>query len=137
MIDDRFAIKFFSDEDYSEIVRWYMASDGQAPPIEYLPQESTFLVLAGNSLILSVSLILSNSAFCYAEFFIGNPDADRKLRQDGSIFLADFIRNFAHESGYQRIACFAPNARLRDYYQKLGFSPTLPDLTGMTMKLED
>lgn len=86
-----------------------------------MPDGTTFVLFIEGVQALSVSLYPSNSEAIQVEAFIGNPSLEGELRRRGTQVLLDYISNFAKELGYQRLWCMAPNERLRDYYEKIGF----------------
>ena len=44
------------------------------------------------------------------------------MRRRGTEILLEYIGQFARDLGFKRLWCMAPNERLRDYYEKIGFA---------------
>lgn len=113
--------------DYNDYVEWFKYWGWEAPPKEFLPN-TTFILEEEGVKICSCAMYLSISGgLCFAEWFIVNPKAPRKLRKDCIKKLLTFITKQANLLRYKCIFTSTKNLRLIEHLKQDGFVET--DLT--------
>lgn len=117
-----FTIRDIDESDRVIIEDWYRKIGEPPPPRGLMPDGSTFVCDIDGVLALSVSVGLSNFEAAHVESFIGNPALGGETRRRGTEILLRHLEDFARGMGYKRLWCMAPNERLRDYYEKIGFA---------------
>ncbi len=128
-----FTLRNLQSHEVASVINWY--GNEPSPTSDMMPLESTFICEISKVPALCVTLYLTNSSVAYIELFIGNPDIKGPLRREAAQALVNHFQRFAREKGYTKLLCLAPNEALRRYYQKLGYTPTIDNVSVLLKEL--
>lgn len=125
-----YTMRQYTTADYPMIESWWKASDMPVPPINAIPEATTFIVEMDNVPAISLSLVETNiSAYAYVDFFVGNPKITNPLRQFASTLLVDHIVDLSRTKGYERLIALSLKPKLTEYYTSFEFRPTFSGIT--------
>jgi hypothetical protein len=127
-------IRAYKEADYPMIRQWWESQGELAPTPSMLPLDSTWIVELYGIPALCVSLILTNTSFCYVENFVGNPEVKGKMRFEASHWLNQYIAKVARARGYSSMLCMAHKDPLRKRYRELGYRETLNGVSTFVME---
>lgn len=123
-------IKTYTATQYEMIKSWWDKQGEICPTEDMLPLESTWILYIKDTPALCVCLYYTNiKEYCYIENFVGNPDFKGPERKEGTRILLKYIGNAAKDRGYKKLVCLASNKELARYYQIIGFTATLTNVT--------
>ncbi len=120
--------RFFTEDDYAMICSWWESWKWQPIPITSLPKTG-IIVSNGGVDVCAAFLYKSDSAICWLEWFISNPQAKREQRKGSIEYLIDVSADVAREYGFSMILCSLKHENLMRKVEDAGFVRTE---TGMT-----
>ena len=106
-------IKFYKDEDYNMIARWWIDHDQVPCPSDLLPSIGFIIddIVAG-------FLYQTDSGVCFFETVVSKKDSDKEKRREALDQLIDTIVNCAKEMKYKRLIFHTLHPRLASEVQK-------------------
>lgn len=113
---------------------WWEKSEGVRVDYSLFHPDSLYMAHVGDEPVLGVALITTDACYNQLEVFIGNPDAAIDTRRAATKDFLAQLEEISKSRGKRKLVCFAPNERLKEYYEKLGFRKTL-SVEGMIKEL--
>ena len=112
--------------DYEMLQEWWKFWRFPSPPIITLPQEdddnfSGVIAYENNKYIACGFLYKTNSALCWIEYIVANPNTTSEERDLGIKTVIEVLSNIAKELGYEAIFSSIKNENLINKYKELGF----------------
>lgn len=130
-------IRNYKKEDYPLIKSWWDRAKEIAPYPSMMPEESSFVLELEGKPILAITLYLTNSVqIAWIDNLIGNPEITGNKRREATKMLVKYVEDFAREKGYKSTLCFSEKDKLVNYYQTLGYHPTLRNVTTLIKELK-
>lgn len=131
------SIRNYKDSDYGMVKAWWDEHKEAAPLPHMLPTESTYVYELDGIPALCVTMYLLNTkAFAMVDNFVGNPAIEKSKRQVVSREGFPFLLRRAKELGIERLFCMGHRAKLKLYYESLGFSRTLTDVDTFILEVK-
>jgi hypothetical protein len=132
----QYTIRPYAKADYTEIKKWWDASNEMAPIPEMLPEESTLILELDKTPALMITVYLTNcKEVSYLENFAGNPELKGESRKQAAQYIVDAACGFAKGLGYKRVLCLSYKDKLKERYQELGMTPTVDNLMSLVREL--
>ena len=112
--------------DYEMLQEWWKVWRFTSPPIITLPQEdneyfSGVIAYENNKDIACGFLYKTNSALCWLEYIVTNPNTTSEERNLGIKTVIEQLSIKAKELGYEAIFSSIKNENLINKYKELGF----------------
>ena len=112
--------------DYEMLKEWWRFWRFPIPPIVTLPQEddenfSGVIACENNKNIACGFLYKTNSALCWLEYIVTNPNTSSEERNLGIKTVIEQLSIKAKELGYEAIFSSIKNENLINKYKELGF----------------
>lgn len=112
-------IRNFDKSDFDMIKAWWKAAKEPHPPIEYLPEDTTFIYSINNVPVYSITVYLTNcKEIAFLENFIKNPEY--KNDSTHSQNFINYIYDFVRDSGYKKVIGMTDKEKLVKRYKELG-----------------
>lgn len=112
-------IRNFKNEDYDIVNSWWKKVGEIGPTIDYLPEESSFILEIDNNPCLCISVYLTNTPSAYFENLIADPEfKDRKYAAE---ILLKHAFNFAKNKGYKYALGFTNYEKLATRHLEMGW----------------
>lgn len=93
------------DKDYQDVAAWWKAWGWPEIPREALP-EMGLIVSEGEVKICAGFLYRTDSCMCCIDFFVSNPEAEKKQRDAAMQMLINSLVGKAKESGFKAVFSF-------------------------------
>lgn len=106
-------VEFNARKHYSEVMSWWKNQAWPILPDEFLPKNG-FVVEVGEQMICAGWLYSTDSAFCWMEFVVGNPQISHTERGLGLDILIAGIQAKARDLKFKVIFTSIQNSRLLD-----------------------
>lgn len=133
MSEPKITVREYLENDWSQVLSWWVNSREVAPLKTMMPIDSSFIAEIDGHPALAVCLYLTNTKeICYVENFAGNPEFKGSIRNKATRVLLDRISEFAANLGYKRLICMSEKPVLKAYYEKIGFTRTLDGVATFT-----
>lgn len=114
-------VRLYEEKDYEMLHKWCAHYGAFGPPKETISPTS-FIFEQDGQPVSFISLIKTNTNWCYLENYCGNPEWKHKRDGIAKEALA-FISEYAKQLGYSRLITFSPNEKLKNQYIKYGLTP--------------
>lgn len=124
-------IKDYTEENFEEINNWWKFNNLNGFTKDFIPSTS-FIIENENDCInyAFISLILTNiKEYCYLENLIGNPNIEKSIRREYVQQLIKYAEYYAKSLGYKKLMCMSNTEKLKNYYQSLGYLPTIDNVS--------
>lgn len=112
---DRLAVKI-EDKDFSVLREWWRGWGMTPVPRELLPE--TGMIVPG---VCAGFLYLTNSALGLIETYISNPEASKRLRDEGLDELTHALISLAKDHGVTLLRCDSKNLSVIERAKKFQF----------------
>lgn len=111
--------------DRPTLEEWWQGYDWPSPREDHLPKRGLVAFdPETNERLAAGFLYETDSAFCWMEWIVGNPTADKfKRREAIDILITDIVR-LGKELGFKSVFTSLANPRLKEAYIKAGFIET-------------
>lgn len=125
----------FKSSDYEMIQAWWSAANELCPPLEAMPEESTFILSANGVPAASISVLLTNTKeLCYLENFVSNPEL-KGARKELTQKIIDHANQYARNLGYKRTLIFSYKDKIKNRYEELGMRHTVSNVSAFVKEL--
>lgn len=125
-----YTMRQYTIADYPMIESWWKTSDMPVPPINAIPEDTTFIVEMDGIAAVVCSLIETNiKAYAYIDFLVGNPEIQDHGRRLATHLIFSFIDDLGRQKGYDYLIGFSMKPKLTEYYLSQGFRKTFSNLT--------
>ena len=124
--------KFNLDKDYGILKKWWEKHGSDLPKPEFLSE--TGLVIEVNGEMTAAGFIYkTDSAFCIFEWFVVNPDSEKKHREMALDYLVESVVEWKEKAGFKVIYTSTKGKRMINRFKEKGF---MAIDTGMTHLFE-
>lgn len=121
---------------FDTIASWVLATDHLALPLDFMPEDSTFVAVHNGEPVASVCLMLTNSPMlAIAEGLIARPGLDVGIRREAVEMLNRELDEFAKYKGKKLIQAFSPHEKLTERYEQLGYRRTVKEMCSVVKEL--
>lgn len=117
---------FNFDHDYPKLQLWWAAHGWEAIPPDHLP-EVGFVV----DDIVAGFVYKTDSAFCWLEFVISNPETEASERSKALACLLQACVDWVGKSQFKSILSVIKHPKLIDHYKHVGFQQADTDMSTM------
>jgi hypothetical protein len=126
----------YNNEYFETISQWWKDSCGTEPVEGMMIENGTFILMINKVPALCVTVLLTQSKqMAYIFGFVKNPlFKGINLEPYGKV-LWDYCADFAKAHGYKRLLCFADNPKLKEKYERFGFTKTLDNLSSFVREI--
>lgn len=129
-------IRPFKNEEFETIQKWYLDAHVLPPLPGMLIEDGTFILELNQVPALSQTVLLPQSkVVAYLEYMIKNPIFKKQNLEEIMPLFRDYLENYAKERGYQYFLTYGNHEKLNEKYKRLGFIPSLQNLTAFYKRI--
>lgn len=113
-----FSARILKEEDYKELVSWWRWWRFAPPAQEILPNNGTCgIMISKDGINICAGFIyFTNSAICWVEFIVSNPDYRESDRKEALTTLINELGNIAKQKGFKVVYTNLKNASLVNHF---------------------
>lgn len=115
-------IRNFKPSDYETICSWYREAQEIAPPLKHMPEETTFVILDGETPLAAISYFPTNVDIAVGQNVIGNPNVHKAIRKKAVTQIFKHMDEHAKARGVKVFIGFTKHPKLARRYQELGWT---------------
>lgn len=126
---------FSPEKHYQTICQWWEAQNWPKVPLEFLPSFG-LVVYHGETPAVAGWLYRTDSAICWIEWIVANPEVRGEPRTEAINLLLSSLKEKAKECGGKIIFTTANNGSLVQRLEKNGYIVTDKDATHLICNME-
>lgn len=128
-----YSARLLNEGDYDELCRWWQWFRFPVIPKECLPENGCggIMISKDGIDICAGFLYYTNSAMCWIEFIVSNPDYKSKDRGEAIRILIDELSADAKRNGFECIFTSVKNQSLIKHYEACGYRKKYNNTTEM------
>lgn len=115
--------RFQIEKHYETVCGWWTAQKWPCVPLAHLPKTGVIVTLDGAP-AAAAWLYRTDSAICWLEFIVADPEVRRERRAAILSVLLSSLKLIAETMGYQTIFTSGKNVSLGERLKLQGFQPT-------------
>lgn len=125
---------FDPQKHYETVCQWWAAQGWPKLPLTHLPQTGV-IVFSGDSPAAAGWIYKTDSAYCWLEYIVANPDVRGEARASAISTLVSSAKCIAKVMGFQSCIMWLENESLAKRISAHGFEPTDKGVTGYSCDL--
>lgn len=133
---EQHVIRPYKKEDFKTLQKWYLDSKVAAPQDDMLSEDGTFILYLNGIPALSQTLLMTKgTSVAYFEYLIKNPQFKGISLEQPLAVLRDYIFSYAKDHGYKYIFTYGNVDKLKDKYERMGFTRAMDNLSAFYRSL--
>lgn len=131
------SVEFFqADKHYETVAKWWADHNWPAVPLSHLPQ--TGIIVSHNGKPAAATWIYkTDSAFCWMEWIVANPEIRREARSSCLSVLISTAKILAKFMGFRSIYMSISNPSLAQRIEAQGFKSSDQEMTNYVCDLSE